>query len=80
MVVKNKKNGSDYSDVNHEELLSKVIQRFESLYEIEELKKNDKYKYVGRNLLGVRKYDDWINNLEIGNVMHLNPITPSELL
>jgi len=26
-------------------------------------------------MLGVRKFDDWINNLEIGNIMHLNPIT-----
>ena len=31
-------------------------------------------------MLGIRKFDDWINNLEIGNIMHLNPITPSELM
>ena len=31
-------------------------------------------------MLGVRKFDDWINNLEIGNVMHLNPLTTSEFL
>lgn len=43
--------------------------------EIDTLKKNEKYKYIGRNLLGIRKFDDWIHNLEIGNVMHLNPIT-----
>ena len=40
----------------------------------------DRYKYVGRNMLGIRKFDDWINNLEIGNIMHLNPITASELM
>jgi len=51
-----------------------------SLDEIEALRKNDRFKYIGRNLLGVRKFDDWINNLEIGNVMHLNPLTPNELL
>lgn len=28
----------------------------------------------------MRKFDDWINNLEIGNVMHLNPITTQELI
>ena len=44
--------------------------------EIEILRKNERYKYIGRNLLGVRKFEDWIHNLEIGNVMHLNPITP----
>jgi hypothetical protein len=41
--------------------------------------KNEKYKYVGRNMLGVRKFDDWINMLEIGNIMHLNPISTTEL-
>ena len=31
-------------------------------------------------MLGVRKFDDWINNLEIGNVMHLNPLNTQEFL
>mmetsp|Transcript_4652 Transcript_4652/g.4367 ORF Transcript_4652/g.4367 Transcript_4652/m.4367 type:complete len:81 (+) Transcript_4652:344-586(+) len=31
-------------------------------------------------MLGVKKIDDWINNLEIGNVMHLNPITTQEVM
>ncbi len=48
--------------------------------EIEQLRKIDTHKYLGRNMLGVRKFDDWINNLEIGNIMHLNPITTAELL
>jgi hypothetical protein len=48
--------------------------------EIETLRKNDRCKYKGRNMLGVRKFDDWINNLEIGNIMHLNPITTNELM
>ena len=30
-------------------------------------------------MLGVRKFDDWINNLEIGNVMHLTPMNSDEL-
>lgn len=57
-----------------------IVQEFLSLDEIEILRKNDKHKYIGRNLLGVRKLDDWINNLEIGNVMHLTPITTSEFM
>lgn len=44
------------------------------------LRKSDKCKYVGRNMLGVRKFDDWINALEIGNIMHLNPLTTQELM
>ena len=59
--------------------LSKLIKQFKNLSEIEALRKVDRYKYVGRNMLGIRKFDDWINNLEIGNIMHLNPITTSEL-
>jgi hypothetical protein len=54
---------------------SQIIKEFFSLEEIENIRKSDKFKYIGRNLLGVRKFDDWINNLEIGNVMHLNPLT-----
>jgi cbb3-type cytochrome oxidase subunit 1 len=60
--------------------LSKLIKQFKNLSEIEALRKVDRYKYVGRNMLGIRKFDDWINNLEIGNIMHLNPITASELM
>ena len=47
--------------------------------EIETLRKSERYKFQGRNMLGVRKLDDWINNLEIGNIMHLNPLSTSEL-
>jgi hypothetical protein len=42
---------------------------------VDKLRKNDKYKYVGRNVLGVRQIEDWINSLEIGHVMQLNPMT-----
>lgn len=60
--------------------MAKLFRDFGSLSQIEQLRKIDRYKYVGRNMLGVRKYDDWINNLEIGNIMHLNPITTQELM
>lgn len=56
------------------------IQSFAGLGQIETLRKNDKCKYVGRNMLGVRKFDDWIHSLEIGNIMHLNPLTTQELV
>eukprot|EP00347_Sterkiella_histriomuscorum_P020259 403338486 len=60
--------------------MTKLFKEFNSLSQIESLRKIDRYKYVGRNMLGVRKFDDWINNLEIGNIMHLNPITTQELM
>ncbi len=60
---------------NYKNTQTKVVKKFEAKEEIELLRKNDKFKFVGRNMLGLRKYDDWINNLEIGNVMHLNPIS-----
>lgn len=54
--------------------------QFGNLQEIEILRKNVKCKYIGRNMLGVRKFDDWIHALEIGNIMHLNPLTTQELM
>ena len=59
--------------------LTSVVKKFESVNDIDKLKKNERYKYAGRNMLGVRKFDDWIHNLEIGNIMHLNPIATQEL-
>jgi hypothetical protein len=56
------------------------MQSFSNLSQIEVLRKNEKCKYVGRNMLGVRKFDDWIHALEIGNIMHLNPLTTQELV
>jgi hypothetical protein len=47
--------------------------------EIYRLRESNKYKYKGRNVIGLRLIDDWIDNLEIGNVMQLNPMTPNEL-
>ena len=32
----------------------KFVKRFSSMQNIENLRKNDKYKYAGRNVLGVR--------------------------
>jgi hypothetical protein len=69
------KNFSNYKNIN-----INVVKKFEAKEDIEALRKNDKFKFVGRNMLGIRKYDDWINNLEIGNVMHLNPISTSEIM
>lgn len=34
---------------------------------------------MGRNVLGVRHFEDWINSLEIGHVMQLNPMATIEL-
>ncbi len=56
-----------------------VIKEFKNDAEIEALQANLKYKFKGRNVLGVRQIEDWINNLEIGNVMSLNPMNPHEL-
>jgi len=49
--------------------------------EIARLRTSSKYKeQAGRNMLGVRVLlEDWIHGLEIGHVMQLNPMLPSEL-
>jgi hypothetical protein len=47
--------------------------------EINLLKFNHKYKLNVRNILGIKHTDDWIFNLNIGNVMHLTPMNSDEL-
>lgn len=60
--------------------MEEFVSQFGGLSQIEALRKNEKCKYIGRNMLGLRKFDDWIHTLEIGNIMHLNPLTTSELM
>ncbi len=60
--------------------ITSFVGAFGSLGEIETLRRNEKCKYLGRNMLGVRKFDDWIHALEIGNIMHLNSLTTTELM
>lgn len=43
------------------------------------LKFNHKFKLNVRNILGIKHQDDWIFNLNIGNVMHLTPMNSDEL-
>lgn len=47
---------------------------FGSENEINRLKASQKYKLNERNTLGVKASEGWIHNLNIGNIMHLNPI------
>ncbi len=47
--------------------------------EIDQLKSNPTYKMSVRNSLGLRHSDDWIFNLNIGNVMHLSLMGTEEL-
>jgi hypothetical protein len=42
--------------------------------EIERLKIDNQYKLNVRSALGIKNSDDWIFNLNIGNVMHMSPI------
>ena len=50
-----------------------------TLSRIEELKKWDKYKIKVRTMLGKKCKEDWIYNVNIGNVMHLFPLSLDEL-
>lgn len=42
--------------------------------EIERMKADNQYKLNVRSALGIKNPDDWIFNLNIGNVMHMSPI------
>ena len=52
---------------------------FWSLKEITSLKSNKRFKINVRNSLGVKDHNNWIYNLNIGNVMNLTPMNSDEL-
>jgi hypothetical protein len=52
---------------------------FDSEGDIEKIKDNAEFKLNIRNVLGIRHQDDWIFNLNIGNVMHLSTMNMDEL-
>lgn len=52
---------------------------FNSEHSIDDLKSNQQFKMNVRNALGLRHTDDWIFNLNIGNVMHLSLMGAEEL-
>ena len=49
------------------------------MQEINNLEKEQKFKLNVRNTLGLKNAQDWIYNLNIGNVMHLNMMRDQEL-
>ena len=52
---------------------------FRNIKDIEAVQASKKFKISVRNNLGVRQTDDWIYNLNIGNVMHLSLMGTDEL-
>ena len=55
------------------------IAQFSTVREISSLKSNKRYKINVRNTLGVKDHNNWIYNLNIGNVMNLTPMNSDEL-
>ena len=52
---------------------------FRELKEIESIQQQQQFKISVRNNLGLKQQDDWIYNLNIGNVMHLSLMGNDEL-
>ena len=52
---------------------------YENEKDIEKLKRDGAMKINIRNILGIKHSEDWIFNLNIGNVMHLAGMTLDEL-
>jgi len=52
---------------------------FRNIKDIETIQLKKKFKISVRNNLGVKQQDDWIYNLNIGNVMHLSLMGTDEL-
>ena len=52
---------------------------FQTLKELMDIEKDPRLKLNVRNTLGIKNSQDWIYNLNIGNVMHLNMMRDQEL-
>lgn len=52
---------------------------FNTFEELNELLIPNKFKITLRNTLGMRNEVEWINTFNIGNIMHLAPLTFDEL-
>ena len=52
---------------------------YDSEADIEKVLQDVTYKLNVRNILGIRHQEDWIYNLNIGNVMHLAAMSLDEL-
>jgi len=47
--------------------------------EIKMFRKKSNYKILQRNILGLKKVEDWINEINIGNIMHISPVYIDDL-
>jgi hypothetical protein len=68
-----------YGPEEYQDQKRKLKISFHNEDEINELKSNSSYKMSVRNVLGLRHSEDWIFNLNIGNVMHLSLMGAEEL-
>ena len=59
--------------------LKKLKISFDDETEIDRLKDENSYKLNARNKLGLKSNEDWIYNLNIGNVMLLSPLSFDDL-
>jgi hypothetical protein len=50
-----------------------------TLGKIEEMRRSKQFKIKPRSILGLKSKDDWIYNVNIGNVMHLGPMSLEDL-
>jgi len=53
--------------------------RFSSSTQINNVKKDKKFKINVRNALGVKDHANWIYNMNIANVMNMTPMNTDEL-
>ena len=79
---------SDFNKVRHKDhqwrdkrhILKKRLKlSFNSEHEMHEIKQNSDYRINLRNILGVMKEDTWVNHLNIGNVMNIQPLEFDDL-
>ena len=68
-----------YGQVDFRDRRKRLKISFTTLKELVNIEKDQRFKLNVRNTLGVKNSQDWIFNLNIGNVMHLNMMKEQEL-
>lgn len=61
-----------YGQIDFRDRRKRLKISFTTLKELVNIEKDQRFKLNVRNTLGVKNSQDWIFNLNIGNVMHLN--------
>lgn len=78
-ISNNRNNPLFNNDLRDENIYKNKYTKDNQDYELEILRRNEELKQSLINILGNKKNDDWINYLNIGNIMYLSALNYEDL-